>query len=353
MQSSELIAVDRLDRGFKFGLIFNIPAWKTEQLFSSFNEDLLRLVISVTTDQQIRCQFINGTITREYLFQPIQLVLGGPGITVPENIDGASAEFELTWYVLGPGTPISGLFEFDVKLHSENGLLKLAKDTDELYRIHVGNKVRLRFEKILPGINPILGRTQQERHFLSTIEELDDRLYKDLFNPARREYHLIRAASLLRQLLLDDGGSITMFAKQHGVKLEFKIADFSDIARFKIRSGEKSNATMFNLDIDRNPNRPFKILDFPNFIKANSIILKGKNVSVREAIKAVANGKGGNHARLKRGLIEQEMLLENDKTHIMGDIDVSLKIIFGIGRIVLKAIEPIVVAMTKADSDPR
>lgn len=138
------------------------------------------------------------------------------------------------------------------------------------------------------------------------------------------------------------GGLIPAFAKANNVALNFVIKDF-------LVSPEHANYEQghvyISLDVDLFTHAPRKSILLAEFLRTTSVIIHRQVVTIREVIKAVANGKGGNHAKLKKGETSMQFLLDFDEVFFSGNSVHSLDLLFSIGRITLKALEPIVAAI--------
>jgi hypothetical protein len=134
--------------------------------------------------------------------------------------------------------------------------------------------------------------------FVSTLDDLQSRL-----QDPEDEYKMLKAAGLVRQLLLDDRPLMDVVNKAHKIKIKFRVTKHP--ARLGFHIDEQGVAhvmpsgTMWfildGIDPDRFPEYPVEELHRHYFLKVAVMNLKGREVTVKDIIKHAAHSEGGVH----------------------------------------------------------
>lgn len=173
---------------------------------------------------------------------------------------------------------------------------------------------------VLPSLDLSAGGTEEECFFLSTLADID----RKVVNGDR--YSLIRAAGLLRQLLLDR--LVHVVNRKYRAPIEFSTIDFTTPPPIK------PEVHWQTLDPSRFPGAPTVTCSLDQFLAAPCLQWKSTNATVKDLIRACANAKGGIHlGKAKTG--EEQLLLDWDIVFSMAENEPSLSALAGICRVVL------------------
>lgn len=175
---------------------------------------------------------------------------------------------------------------------------------------------------VLPSLDSTAGATDDERFFLATLADIDHK------GVAGDRYSLIRAAGLLRQLLLD--GLIHAVNRNHCVRIEFLTIDFARRPPAEIEIA----AHWETLDPNLFRGAPTISCSLDRFLAAPCLRREGVNADVRDVIRACANAKGGVHLGKAR-IVEEQIVLDWDEVFSMMGEEPSLQALAGVCRIVL------------------
>lgn len=190
------------------------------------------------------------------------------------------------------------------------------------------------WERFFLTLDPSVG-TVEESFFLHTILDLDERVHRGT------SYDLIKAAGLLRLLLIDGNCLIHQINRTHRLRLRFVVSDWADSPRFP------EGTQRFSLE-------PFaktktKTVDQAGLLSEAVLVWQGGMATVRDLIKACANSRGGVHL----GPPEdggQSVLLESDRDAQITDVDLSLAGIRDVCAVVFRGVVPLVQAIQEAAS---
>jgi len=166
--------------------------------------------------------------------------------------------------------------------------------------------------------------TDQEL-YLGTIEDLEARLAKST------EYDIIRAAALLRHLLIDGPPLVHLANRGPRLRLvfrEFQVPDLSHLGHWGIpwNSGD-------NVDFPSN-----NLVDLDRLLASKCLFVKGHHFSVIELIKLWAYVRGGVHSG-KPDEREQAIQIA-DETTLSVDADTVLSVsAYSMRQIIAVAIE--------------
>lgn len=187
---------------------------------------------------------------------------------------------------------------------------------------------------ILQG--PILGalpleaaNSDAEYMFLATLVDIDQRLADGT------RYSLIRAAGLLRQLLLDSTPLVHVVNRAYHKKIEFEVIDY------RTPPPLPPQAHWQNLDSSRFPGANTITVNLKALLGAPCLELEGLIASVRDLIGACANAKGGVHLGRAR-TSKESALIDWDRAFTLIGEQPSLLAIAGLCRVVLRGLDPLV-----------
>ena len=245
-----------------------------------------------------------GLTEKEWIFQPFQLTTG-TRVVIYIGWCGDDAECRVNSYQLLPdiGRCLAGIM--------------------------IEGKRDVRSPRVLqyPRIQASDGTHERDRFFLETVRDLDRKLCEP------ETYALLRAAALLRQLLLD--GLIHDVNRVYRCKLLFDVYAPSEAVpvppTLHIRS----------IDPAQHPNRQYQSLNIDQFL---ALVVATPLLSVRHIVKTCANAKGGVHLG---GAKEDfaNVVLQMDQGITVGGQEPSLNLLAEIGNVTLQSIRPLVGAI--------
>lgn len=184
----------------------------------------------------------------------------------------------------------------------------------------------LRTTPVLSGLDPCAGGTDEEHLFLSTLADIDRKVMSG------DRYSLIRAAGLLRQLLLDS--LVHVINRKYRIPIKFSTLDFSKPPPIKPEIHWQT------LDPSQFPEAPTVTCSLDHFLSAPCLQWKSAIATVKDLIKACANAKGGIHLGEAR-TEEEQVLLDWDKVFSMAGKEPSLRALAGVCRVVLVGLRPL------------
>lgn len=170
-----------------------------------------------------------------------------------------------------------------------------------------------------------------EWFFLETMKDLEERL------KAGNEYATIRAAGLIRQLLLDKVPLIDAANRETKIKVHFRVpeqppqsVDRPILAWMPLKVSEK----MESVSRDQ-------------FLSRVVLMFQGHDFTVKDVIRAVANLRGGVHIDNPRNIQEASITALNSFFTIVGSGGSVVSTIKGIGVVVLDGTVGLVEAIKK------
>ena len=217
----------------------------------------------------------------------------------------------------------------------------------------IARKLNFKPKRIFDNTDNSFATNGSEAHFLMSLFDMDEMLaFSGEYTPAnvsKGVYNLTRVSAILRQMLVDDGGSIPRLFKQYGIQPEFNIhlKDLKDL----LVPNQKSTFLVADLSVTRFPWKSSVKVDFKRFLHTTCVVLGGSKFSVKDVIKVIANGKNGVHGKLKSSEVELKKLLDFDDTHRSTDVDICLSVLAHIGSVVVDALVPLVDTMKKRADD--
>lgn len=142
------------------------------------------------------------------------------------------------------------------------------------------------------------GEVDPRQLFLSTLEDLQDRL-----QDTEDEYKMLRAAGLLRQLLLDSPPLMAVVNKPHRIKIRFRVTRHPARMGFVIDDRGVAHVMpegsmwfiLDGIDPARFPEYPVEELDRRHFLKVATMRVRSGEVTVKDVIRHAAHSEGGIH----------------------------------------------------------
>jgi len=178
--------------------------------------------------------------------------------------------------------------------------------------------------------------TPDEETFLDTLDDLRDRVQRST------RYDLLRAAALLRQLLIDGQTLVDRVNRQHRIRLQFEIMDPTPLPfpRDRIHANWS----------DINPNlvpglQPRTVtVDREGLLRTVMFMSGPDDFTVHDVVKTAANVKGGVHTGSPKGAAQEALLEVDDHVQMFG-VEQSLHSLRGLIAVVLAGMEPLAQAI--------
>ena len=181
-----------------------------------------------------------------------------------------------------------------------------------------------------PDLRPEHASQEVEAFFLETVKDIDAKVVE------RTRYGLIRAAGLLRQLLLD--GLIHKVNRPYRLKLAFEVIEFHSAP------SDQSVIHWRTLDPSAFPGVKVVTVDLAALLAIPVLRIGTSTASVRDVIKACANAKGGVHYG-PPGNSQEDLVLAWDKRFQASPVEISLDFLAGLCKVCLEGVQPIVNAI--------
>lgn len=192
---------------------------------------------------------------------------------------------------------------------------------------------------------------EAQRLFLATLEDLDARL-----QDPEDEYKMLRAAGLVRQLLLDKHPLMHAVKKDHRLKIHFRVTKHPARMGFFVDDGGVAHVIpkgsmwfiLDGLDPARFPEYPVEELDLSHFLRVPTMKVRSGEVTVRDVIKHAAHAEGGVHlgaAESPRIAAACGLLRVDIGGKQRSAAAVAMK---GIISVVLAAMEPLKIAVVRS-----
>ena len=178
-------------------------------------------------------------------------------------------------------------------------------------------------------INTVQGGTEEERLFLGTVGDIEQK-YQD-----GSQYSIIRAAGLLRQLFLDSTPLIEKVNRLHRLKLTFTIPDPSIQPPIPPKEYWKS------LDLSHFPGARSVQVGLQQFLKTECLLFGGRVATVKDLIRACANIKGGIHLGRVRKPGEKTIVSFDKVFRLLGE-EPSVRALSGLCRVALNGLKPLI-----------
>jgi hypothetical protein len=167
-----------------------------------------------------------------------------------------------------------------------------------------------------------------DRLFLETLDDLETRIQQDA-----SEYDLLRAAALLRELLLDESRLVDRVNRAPKVAPRF---------RLRVKTADPGNEFEFWLGLDPSAkvDVPISVLDLKELLRTSLVFLPSSRITVRQVIALAANVRGGVHRGKPKD--PAHAAFENFPVKLRhGDMPLELLLVETISRIVLAGLDPL------------
>jgi hypothetical protein len=184
-------------------------------------------------------------------------------------------------------------------------------------------------------VNPAEFEDGPARFFIETLRDIDQKVIE------RRPYSLIRAAGLLRQLLLDEHPLVDTVNQKLRLRIRYTIMTSDDTPE-QILPGLEVHWK--NINSEWFPRSPTVEVDRDRLLSTVILRLGQSGATVRDIIRVCANAKGGVHMGSGRGDRENIALAFDSGYAYLGE-EPSLAALAGICRVVLRGLAPLVTAL--------
>ncbi|HCG02027.1 MAG TPA: hypothetical protein DEV93_15970 [Chloroflexi bacterium] len=179
-----------------------------------------------------------------------------------------------------------------------------------------------------------------EELFLQTLLDLEQRLLQ------ADEYALLRAAALLRQLLLEEHPIAIEVNRSCRLKLTFTVTDMGPYFEMLLQDGATFYSTEDGLDPGTAPFGQSLYLTRDQFLKRRVMVVNGSILSVHDVIDQLAHIEGGVHVGTAR-TAKEKALKEAATAFRIGDLPGGTRMIAAIARVTLVALRDLRVAVQK------
>jgi hypothetical protein len=167
-----------------------------------------------------------------------------------------------------------------------------------------------------------------DRLFLDTLDDLEART-----RPEATEYDLLRAAALLRELLIDESPLAHLANRGTGIPL-----------RFRLRVKEPEPGTGFEIWLGLDPSAelhaPIREVGVKELLGTALVHLPTSTLSVGQVVTLAANVRGGVHRGTPRNPAHKAFEALNIRLR-HGDMPLELLLIVEIAKVVLAGLEPL------------
>jgi hypothetical protein len=180
-----------------------------------------------------------------------------------------------------------------------------------------------------------------EELFLQTLLDLEQRLLQ------ADEYALLRAAALLRQLLLEEHPIASEVNRSRRLKLTFTVTDIGPYFEMLLQDGANFYSTEDGLDpVFTAPFGQSLDLTRDQFLKRRVMVVNGNILSVHDVIDQLAHVEGGVHVGTAR-TAKEKALKEAATAFRIGDLPGGTLMIAAIARVTLVALRDLRDAVQK------
>lgn len=223
-----------------------------------------------------------------------------------------------------------------VSVHlNANPLRLLAEANGESFTLELSGYIPPPLRLIFPNLDPEIGTSVEEKFFLATIVDVDSKILSGT------PYELIRAAGLLRQLLLDGSPLVTVVNRKHKVRLTFHASTDKSVPP-KIST---SLMMWFSPDVGIGlPTAPEPIV-LHRFL-SQPILMRDEKclATIHDLIDMCSHVKGGIHLGIPKSSGEHALLNWDEAFKEGGGIP-SLHALAGTCRVALLGLRPLVEAI--------
>lgn len=178
---------------------------------------------------------------------------------------------------------------------------------------------------------------ETKKFFLDVLDDLR------LKCNSKSNYNYVKAAGLLRQLLLDEIPLIALINKDYKEKLVFEVVkSYPSGPLNSLGSDGLVYETLIEVRfVNPSASQNTDKLNRDEFLKHVIFTYLGQDVTVKDILKLNANKKGGVHLdnRPKQSMEEVNVEFANSTVNYTGDITGGAHAVHDIGKITLKALE--------------
>lgn len=182
----------------------------------------------------------------------------------------------------------------------------------------------------------------REQLFLRSLDDLEQRIAD------QDPYTILGASAIVRKLLIDGNPLVDQVNREHRLKIRFEVGE----QNYSIPGVPDPTIWTAQDGLDPDTARPGvrrKSLTRDQFLATEIAAVRGTLYTVREVILFEANIMGGVHAGAS-GEEKEEALEQLNRGLSVGGYTLSLRQLKAIGRIVVKALEPLRQAISGGDA---
>ncbi len=269
--------------------------------------------IELAVDEAGRFE-VQAGLERRFLSQPVSLA-GGSQVHIFLSWSSAALRLEVNEHQLqpdAPGAPVQKVASKAAPIEGPRTIL-------------------------FPDLDPSGYAEELDRFFAETVRDIDVRAVEGT------PYEKVRAAGLLRQLLLDGPSSLVdQVNRRYRSRLRFTIIDSRQVPPANPLYHWRS------LDPTSLPNAATVEVSRDQLLAAPVLDFNGMTASVLDVIRVCANAMGGVHLRAPDGAAQSGLLDWDTAVRLLGERP-SLAALVGICTIVLRGMKPVVAALKQID----
>jgi hypothetical protein len=190
-----------------------------------------------------------------------------------------------------------------------------------------------------------------ESLFLRTLNDLENRILSD------DDYELLGSSALLRKLLVDGDPLVHQVNRKHRLPIRFEVVDVAQVFNLlNALEAEMPGTNVFqfindSLDPEAMPGAPRRQVKLDAFLNTPVQSLGDETFTVLDVIKHQANIGGGVHvSKPENG--REEALSQAEEMYRVGGLPPTLRHLRPIGRVVLKALDPLRVKTRESLKSP-
>ncbi|MDA1330530.1 MAG: hypothetical protein DWG76_06775 [Chloroflexi bacterium] len=185
---------------------------------------------------------------------------------------------------------------------------------------------------------------EKEELFIETIGDLKKRL------ESTNEYEILGISGLLRKLLIDNNPLVHQVNRNYKKKLDFEISVDQFFENLDKPGIPRPEMYFVQDGIDPETSRPGKAsksVGLQALLATPVMLIKEKVYSVKDIVKFEANVMGGVHSGYPDSSQEQISVISAEIS--IGGFRASLRQLKAIGRIVVRALEPLILQIEEVE----
>jgi hypothetical protein len=172
-----------------------------------------------------------------------------------------------------------------------------------------------------------------------TLDDLTSRIQR-----GASEYDLLRAAALLRELLLDEFPLVAQVNRPPKTQLRFQL-------RVKAPDPGHEFEIWLGIDPDASVDVPVREVDLKELLGVPLVFLPQSRISIRQVITLAANVRGGVHRGRPKDPAHQAF--EEFRVKVRhGDMPLELLLVVEIAKVVLAGLKPLMAAVLDRNPPP-